>query len=884
MADQKDQSHQTADPRRPAGVVGELLRSPLCRTVALTVFVSILIIEAIVLVPSYLRYESDLLDRLEDAGMTAAIAAFGPRAHASKRDLLLTGRLLGRSPHFRGGTLFRADGAVIGSFGEPPDLTPADAGHRRARSADGAHLDVLWTPAATGLPFVVAARLDAAWIGTELTAFVWRISGLVLILSLGVAAATVLILSRQVLRPILQLRQGLLAAREDTAHAGRYALTYPKADEIGDIVSAFNDLLKQVSSAHIDELRAREQRFRHFADAGSDFYWEMDRDLRFSYFSSRMSDIAGVTASQMLGRTREETGNPGVADDYWRQHLDDLKAHRPFRGFEHPRTKPNGARVYLSINGNPVFDGDGVFQGYRGTGTDITERMLMAQALADSESRFRDFAAASSDWFWEMDADLRFTYLSAEIENVTGLPAEWHYGKRREEVGIPDVSAKIWTEHLAALEARQPFKDFVYRRNGRKGDVWLRISGVPVFDENGRFQGYRGTGSDLTEQYQAQQRADLAQQRLSAAVEGLADVFTLWGPDDRLLICNQRYRDINAAVPEGATPGVSYEAYIRGVVAAGLVPEAEGREEVWLEERLRRHHHPEGPFEISRHGDHWYLIREQRMADGSTVTIGTDITERKRMEQELQQATFEAERANSAKSEFLAGMSHELRTPLNAIIGFSEMIKEEIAGPVGVDAYKEYAADIHTSGQHLLGIVSDLLDLAKIEAGKLDLNEGLVDVNDLTHDCLRLMLPRAEAEKLTMAFADDGGPIQLWADSRLLRQILLNLLSNAVKFTSAGGRIEVTLTRTAAGDVALSVRDNGIGIDPASIERVLSPFEQAELSADIAAEGTGLGLSVSKALAELHGGSLTLDSTPGDGTTAVVRLPASRLRDYAEAG
>ena len=361
-------------------------------------------------------------------------------------------------------------------------------------------------------------------------------------------------------------------------------------------------------------------------------------------------------------------------------------------------------------------------------------------------------------------------------------------------------------------------------------------------------------------------------------------MFALWGPDDRLLICNQRYRDMNAAVPNAGLPGVSYEAHVRAVLDAGLIPEAEGREAAWLTQRLQGHRHPEGPFEMSRREGRWFLIREQRMADGSTVTIGTDITERKRMEQELQQATYEAERANSAKSEFLAGMSHELRTPLNAIIGFSEMIREEIAGPVGVPAYKGYADDIHASGQHLLGIVSDLLDLAKIEAGKLDLHESVVDVGDLARDCLRLMQPRAEAEHLTLTFDQKDGPVHLWVDTRLLRQILLNLLSNAVKFTAEHGRIEVTLARAADGDVTLSVRDDGIGIDPAAIERVLSPFEQAELSADIAAEGTGLGLSVSKARAELHGGSPTLESAPGAGTTAVVRLPVARRRDYARAG
>ena len=884
MADETDIENRAADAPDASGFGAELLRSPLCRTVVLTVLLSILVIEAVVLVPSYLRYESELLNRLEDAGKAAAIAAFSPRAHAGTYDLMQTGELLNRSPHFRGVRLFRSDGTPIGSFGEAPALTPAGDGARRDRTADGTGLDTIWMPDATGLPFVIAARLNTADIDPALTAFVWRILGLVLVISFGVAATTVLILSRQVLRPILQLRQRLLAVREDTAHVGRHALSYPKADEIGDIVDSFNDLLKRVSNVHIGELRQREERFRNFADAASDFFWEMDRDLRFSYFSSRMSEIAGVSPSQMLGKTRAETGNPGVPEAYWQGHLDDLKARRPFRGFEHPRTKPDGRIVYLSISGKPVFDANGVFQGYRGSGTDITDRVLMAQALADSEKRFRDFAAASSDWFWEMDADLRFTYVSEEIEGVTGKPPEWHYGKRREEVGIPDVSQEIWTRHLAALQARQPFKDFVYRRHGGNGDVWLRISGTPVFGDDGRFVGYRGTGSDLTEQIEAQQRADLAQQRLAAAIEGLADMFALWGPDDRLLICNQRYRDMNAAVPNAGLPGVSYEAHVRAVLDAGLIPEAEGREAAWLTQRLQSHRHPEGPFEMSRREGRWFLIREQRMADGSTVTIGTDITERKRMEQELQQATYEAERANSAKSEFLAGMSHELRTPLNAIIGFSEMIREEIAGPVGVPAYKGYADDIHASGQHLLGIVSDLLDLAKIEAGKLDLHESVVDVGDLARDCLRLMQPRAEAEHLTLTFDQKDGPVHLWVDTRLLRQILLNLLSNAVKFTAEHGRIEVALARAADGDVTLSVRDDGIGIDPAAIERVLSPFEQAELSADIAAEGTGLGLSVSKALAELHGGSLTLESAPGAGTTAVVRLPVARRRDYARAG
>lgn len=245
--------------------------------------------------------------------------------------------------------------------------------------------------------------------------------------------------------------------------------------------------------------------------------------------------------------------------------------------------------------------------------------------------------------------------------------------------------------------------------------------------------------------------------------------------------------------------------------------------------------------------------------------------------QTMQVLLDEAEAANQAKSEFLATMSHELRTPLNAIIGFSEMIKREYMGPVGSPKYIEYAGDINDSGQHLLSIISDILDLAKAESGKLELNESEFDLSVVVKSTLKMFQQKAEEERIDIQFASAPSEPPIRGDERLIRQVALNLISNAMKFTPPGGRISISISVTREMGATLIVQDTGIGIAEENLERVLRPFEQVESSLSRSHGGTGLGLPYSKKVIEIHGGTLKLSSVLRRGTTVRVELPAMRV-------
>jgi PAS domain S-box-containing protein len=261
----------------------------------------------------------------------------------------------------------------------------------------------------------------------------------------------------------------------------------------------------------------------------------------------------------------------------------------------------------------------------------------------------------------------------------------------------------------------------------------------------------------------------------------------------------------------------------------------------------------------------------------SVVTASIDITTRKAAERELESARDTAEAANRTKTEFLAHISHELRTPLNAVVGFSEMMTEEMFGSLGCEKYREYAAAIHDSGLHLLDIINEMLDLSVAEIGKLELQEELVDPVDILAACCRMMADQASDAQVTLNYETDPRLPLLLADGRKLRQIVINLLSNAIKFTPAGGHVSALAGISAEGDFELTVVDTGIGIPRNHLERVLTPFGQVESALSRKYSGAGLGLPLSKRLAELHGGRLELASIEGEGTSVRVILPGSRL-------
>jgi signal transduction histidine kinase len=259
-------------------------------------------------------------------------------------------------------------------------------------------------------------------------------------------------------------------------------------------------------------------------------------------------------------------------------------------------------------------------------------------------------------------------------------------------------------------------------------------------------------------------------------------------------------------------------------------------------------------------------------------------SEKKRLLQmvrELDGARMSADNANRAKSEFLASMSHELRTPLNAILGFSEIIKDELFGPVGMHQYVDYANDVHKSGQHLLDLINDVLDLSKIQAGRVDLREESVDLSELLADAISLTRERALKGGVSLVSnAPPSGPF-VTADRRLIKQILLNLLSNAIKFTPQGGTVTGTTFSDGHG-IGIAIQDTGIGMTREDIVKAMQLYGQVDSKISRKHKGTGLGLPISQSLAELHDGKLAIDSEPGQGTTITLTLPASRAASSGE--
>ncbi|MFZ1990672.1 MAG: ATP-binding protein, partial [Alphaproteobacteria bacterium] len=275
---------------------------------------------------------------------------------------------------------------------------------------------------------------------------------------------------------------------------------------------------------------------------------------------------------------------------------------------------------------------------------------------------------------------------------------------------------------------------------------------------------------------------------------------------------------------------------------------------------------------------HRNQIRRANVKLQSTIgELDNEIVRRKETESELRIAKNEAERASHSKTQFLANMSHELRTPLNAIIGFAEMMFQEMLGSIGTPTYKTYAKDIMDSGQHLLAILNDILDMARIDAGRAELTESEVDLGSTISHVLRMFQEPTRTGGKVIQFREPDIPVSLFADERLIRQILINLVSNAVKFTGAEGRVEIRLEWPKDGGVDLVVADNGVGIPADKIAHVMERFGQVENALSRTRGGIGLGLPIVKALAELHGGTLAIESAQGKGTVVRVHLPEDRV-------
>jgi PAS domain S-box-containing protein len=514
----------------------------------------------------------------------------------------------------------------------------------------------------------------------------------------------------------------------------------------------------------------------------------------------------------------------------------------------------------------------------------IERHSLPAPAVQDNEERrLRDFAEAASDWFWEIDRELRFVYMSDGTNAPSSAFAHDFLGKRITEVNWRGLDQIDWAPLIELQMAHQPFRDFHLCRAGRSGAVrHVSLSGVPIFDSKGEFHGYRGVGRDVTREVTAEARAGAAEhelrdktQLLEATLENMDQGLIVLDAALRIRAWNDRCLALLELPADAMAVGQPVEYLFRVIGARGEYGPGDLASIVpTLMERLARCDPP--IWERRRPNGKVIEQRRVRMPDGGILVTYTDVTEQKRVEADLRRARDEAELASRSKTEFLANMSHELRTPLNAVIGFSDVLSGELFGQLGDRRYREYARDIRDSGMHLLKLINDVLDVAKIEHGTVEIADELVDVSAVVESCVRLMRERAGAAGVSLRVTLQPLLPTLRADSRRLKQILINLLSNAVKFTQAAGRVTIEAAVDQRG-FRITVSDTGIGIAPEDLETALRPFGQIDSRLSRKYQGTGLGLPLTKAMAELHGGALELVSTPGQGTIATVWLPPERI-------
>ncbi len=519
------------------------------------------------------------------------------------------------------------------------------------------------------------------------------------------------------------------------------------------------------------------------------------------------------------------------------------------------------------------------------------------QIFAESNLRVETALSRGRCGLWDFDLPNRRLFWSRSMYEMLGMAPHNSVLSFGDAARLmhPDDNG-IYKVARAIAKGDTPQIDQVFRMRHAAGHyVWLRARAQVIRTTTGRVH-LIGIAMDVTEQHRLAQRYAEADQRLAVAIECTSEAFVLWDKHDRLVMCNTHYQQAYALPDDVLVPGTDRIT----VMSASARP--------IIERRIADpdHSNHSQTSEVQLADQRWLQINERRTRDGGMVSVGTDITllkrhqvrlreserrlmatigdlsasritlERQKAELSIANANYQAEKeraeaANRAKSEFLANMSHELRTPLNAILGFSEILQNQMFGPLGSEKYDEYSRDIHDSGKHLLNVISDILDMSKIEAGHMQINPEIIDLAPLIEETLRLTTIPAEQKNICVDQQVSSG-LTMIADRRAMKQVLLNLLSNAVKFTNEGGKISLRAKKVGGG-VTLTIADTGIGIPRAALQKIGQPFEQVQSQYAKSKGGSGLGLAISRSLTLLHGGAMKIHSQENVGTIICVRIP-----------
>lgn len=528
-------------------------------------------------------------------------------------------------------------------------------------------------------------------------------------------------------------------------------------------------------------------------------------------------------------------------------------------------------------------------------------RAREADDLSGQIQRRIDMALARGrGGLWDWDMARGRIYWSRSMYEMLGYEAQdavLAFGDVSAIINPEDGDLYSIAEQAAAGDISHV--DRVFRMRHADGSwVWMRVR-AEIAAENELH--LVGIAFDVSEQHRFAQQTAEADMRIREAIENISEAFVLWDSNNRLVMANSKFSEYAGLPVWTLKPGVP-----RNEVDAHTRPFS-------FERRMANEHNRAGgqTFERQLSDGRWLQVNERRTQDGGLVSIGTDITQIKQHQERLVdserrlmatihdlsiarkgerdrvrelselarkygQEKERAEAANRAKSEFLANMSHELRTPLNAIIGFSEMIQAGTFGPLGSDRYEEYINDIHTSGNFLLNVINDILDMSKIEAGHFSLDREEIDLCPLINETVRMISLQTDEKNITVETRIEEA-MQLNADRRAIKQVLINLLSNAVKFTSHNGNITVRARKTGSA-LFMTIQDTGVGIPKSALKKICQPFEQVENQFTKTHSGSGLGLAITRSLAELHGGWLRIRSTEGVGTVVSVCIPDRRQK------
>jgi PAS domain S-box-containing protein len=653
-------------------------------------------------------------------------------------------------------------------------------------------------------------------------------------------------------------------------------LEAPLRAEISALKREVTELQNQVTAS-----RESEVRFQEFAATASDWLWETDSESRFTVVTDAYFEATGFRPEDVIGKTRRELresyyANASSAElegpDPITEAFDRRESFRDVLG-EYPW--PDGSTRYFLINGRPVYGADGEFQGHRGTAVDITESKQSELALEEREALLRSIIDHSPATISLKDLDGRYQLVNKAYLSAFDVTLEQAIGEFDESI-ITASHTKIRAPHEKSV-----IKTGEASTEERRGVLpsGTEFSGVvtkfPIRNQVGEIKSIGTIGTDLSALRKAEENLQAVESHFSEILRIAPQAIISMNVDGIILMFNDAAENTfgyrrNEVV--GQSLHVLLPEYVRREHAGLVKSFVDGPDSVrFLSKRSeisgRRRDGSLFPAEAS--------ISKLQSEDQTILTVTMqDISERKQTHEDLRKALVEAERANQAKTEFLATMSHELRTPLNAIIGFSETMAGQYFGALGSEKYIEYAHDIGSSGEHLLNLINDLLDLSAIEAGKHQIQTTPLNFQEIILDCTPIAVEAMKRKGIVFVRKIPNNLPTFVADGRALKQVILNLLSNATKFTSKGGYITLS-AKASMGVLEFKVRDTGLGVSKEKIANLTEPFVRGESDPYKSQEGTGLGLAIVKSLVELHGGDLVIESEIGVGTTVTVALPLS---------